>query len=175
MNEQVISLDLMITIGDVINGILLVLTLIGLVFTGIQLLQAKKISRAELVKELYLMLNGDNDMREIFYLLEWSEFEEGEIDIQCSENESKVDKLLSFFEVVCSMYYRGVLTKNDMAIFNYELKRVFEHPDIQSYFNNLVSWQKSRGIGESYVNYKKYCQIPKRLRCGEFFKGYKLS
>ena len=152
-----ISFDGVMTIGDAINVVLLVLTVVGLAFTVIQLIQTKKISRAELVKELYLMLYDDQEMRDVFYKIDWSSFREGELGEIDRDFEDKADKLLTFFEVVCGMYYRGVITRADMALFHYELKRVYEHPDVQAYFRYLEIWQGNQAIGESYVNYKRYC------------------
>lgn len=154
---QIFSFDGTITIGDGINAFLLILTVIGLVFTVVQLMQTKKINRAELVKELYLMLYDDEELRDVFYKIEWSDFSRGEIDIQDNEFERKADKLLSFFEVLCSMYFRGIITKADMALFDYELKRVYAHPDVQAYFAFLEEWQEDQELGESFVNYQKYC------------------
>ena len=151
------SFDATMTVGDVINIALLMLTVLGLGFTFTELQQTKKINRAELVKELYLMLYDDTELREVFYLIEWSDFEQGEIDIQNEDIERKADKLLSFFEVVCSMYYRNAITKKDIALFDYELKRVYAHPDVQAYFQFLEEWQAEQLIGESFLNYKKYC------------------
>ena len=146
-----------LTIGDVINIFLLVLTVVGLGFTVIQLIQTKKINRAELVKELYLMLYDDQQMRDFFYEIDWSSFTEGELGVENRDFENKADKLLSFFEVLCSMYYRHIITKTDMTLFEYELKRVYDHPDVQVYFDYLKGWQEKQKIGESYVNYKRYC------------------
>lgn len=150
-----------ITIGDIINIFLLILTLIGLVFTAAQLIQTKKINRASLVKELYWTLYSEKELRDVFYRFEWSNYEEGEFEICNTEMERSADKLLSFFEVICNLYYRGVLKKTDIELFDYEMQRVFSHPVIQEYLLFLDRWQSNQRIGKSYTNYKKYCMDSK--------------
>jgi len=149
----------MISLADGINLGLLILTFFGLLFTGFQLMQTKKINRAGLVKELYLNLYNDQELRDIFYKIEWSEYRSTDrFKLEGNEEERKVDKLLSFFDIICNMFYRGVLTKKDMKVFSYEMMRVYEHPAVQEYLDSLEDWQKSQNIGESYVNLKKYCR-----------------
>lgn len=146
-----------ISLSDGINLGLLVLTFLGLLFTGFQLMQTKKINRASLVKELYFTLYNDQELREIFYKIEWSNYNTSDrLKLEGDEEEHKVDKLLSFFDIICNMYYRGVLTKKDMTVFSYEMIRVYKHPAVQEYFDFLSDWQKAQNIGESYVNFKKY-------------------
>ena len=104
-----------------------------------------------------VLLYDDQQMRDFFYEIDWSSFTEGELGVENRDFENKADKLLSFFEVLCSMYYRHIITKTDMTLFEYELKRVYDHPDVQAYFDYLKGWQEKQKIGESYVNYKRYC------------------
>ena len=158
MRQPVVNVSM--TIGDLINVGLLVLTIVGLIFTIVQLAQTRKINRASLVKELYFKLYDDVEMREIFYKIEWSEyFVEDTLDLGGGDEERKTDKLLSFFEIVCSMHNRGILTAKDMGIFHYEMLRVYDHPAIKNYFLFLENWQDSQGVGRSYVNYKQYCSV----------------
>ena len=157
------AIDLPIGIGDIINIVLLLLTFIGLIITIVQLLRSRKLNRASFVKELYLQLYQDKDLREAFYAIEWSDYTPSErLKLQGSEEEQKTDRLLSFFEIVCSMYYRKILTPDDMSPFDYEMRRVYEHPDIQNYLRFLDGWQKRQGLGKSYVNYKRYCSTNKK-------------
>ena len=105
-------IDRSVSVGDIINIILLFLTLMGLVVTIYQLIQTKTINRAQLVKELHLQMYSNDAIREIFYKIEWSDY--SYIDIgqyHGTEIEQQTDRLLSFFETICNMYYRGSLKK----------------------------------------------------------------
>lgn len=146
------------SLSDRINIGLLVAACLGLVFTGMQLNQTKKINRANLVKDLYLKLYDDKELRDIFYKIEWSEYSSSDrLKLEGSEEEHKADKLLSFFDVICNMYYRGALTDKDMDVFSYEMLRVYKHLAVQDYLSFLSEWQIEQGMGESCVNYKKFC------------------
>jgi len=145
-------------ISDIIDIALLVVTALGIIFAGIQMRQTTKINRANLVKELYFTLYNDKELRKIFYKIEWSSYDNSEWKKLDEEEEQCVDKLLTFFDIVCNMYGRKVLIKQDMDIFSYEMRRVYEHPAIQEYLTFLSNWQRKRGLGENYISYKKYCR-----------------
>lgn len=148
----------MISLADTINLGLLVLTLLGLFFTGFQLMQTKKINRSSLVKEMYFNLYNDEELREIFYMIEWDDSEISRVlNLGGTEEERKVDKLLSFFDIICNMYYRGVLGKKDMKVFSYEMMRVYGHSAVAEYLKFLKNWQDEQKLGESYVYFKKFC------------------
>ena len=152
------STSSVITLGDSISIVLLIVTAIGIIFTGMQLKQTKDINRAILVKELYLFFYKDKAIREIFYKIEWSNYSLDERMKLDTKEEQQVDALLSFFEVICDMFYRKVLTKDDLKIFDYEMYRTYEHPGVQEYLEFLEEWQKERNIGESFRSFKRYCE-----------------
>ena len=148
-----------INVGDIINACLLFLTLVGLTFTAYQLIQTKAINRAQLVKELYLQMYSDDYIREIFYRIEWSDYTHIDIfQFRGTETEQMTDRLLSFYETICNMYYRKSLTREDMLIFDYEMMRVFQHPSIREYLSFLEKWQDNVEVGKSYSYYKCYCR-----------------
>ena len=152
------STSSVITLGDSISIVLLIVTAIGIIFTGMQLKQTKDINRAILVKELYLFFYKDKAIREIFYKIEWSNYSLDERMKLDTKEEQQVDALLAFFEVICDMFYRKVLTKDDLKIFDYEMYRTYEHPGVQEYLEFLEEWQKERNIGESFRSFKRYCE-----------------
>lgn len=149
-----------ISIGDIINIVISILTFIGLIFAVIELKQNKNINRANLVKELYLGFYENEDILEVFYDIEYDEYPNCSTydeELHHSEYGKKVDKLLSFFEVVCNLYYRKMITTDDLSIFSYEMLRVFNNAKIQKYLSNVKLYQTNVNCGFSYINYKKYC------------------
>lgn len=154
-----LTIDYTIQMGDILAAVVLILTVIGLIFTAVQLAQAKRINRASLAKELYLRLYDDEDMREIFYAIEWSNYTENNLfKIGKTKDEAKLDKILSFYDMICNLYYRRVFLQKDMELFEYEMQRVFSHPSTQGYLRFLECWQKHHGLGRSYMYLKKYCE-----------------
>ena len=153
-----IKIDTTGTISDIINLILLFLTMLGLIVAAFELGHNKKINRASLAKELYWTLYDDPDIRSIFYRIEWSNYEIEDYGNAERDDEQKLDKLLSFLEIVCSMYYRRVFTRKDIRLFDYELNRVCSHPCVQAYWKFLDEWQSEQKIGDSFVNLKRYYQ-----------------
>lgn len=154
------NINYTINIGDIINFLMLFLSFFGLIFTAIELKRGKNINRANLVKELYVEFYKDNDIMEVFYDIEYdNEPDNGKYDISLhySDYGRKVDKLLSYFEVICNMYYRNIITKKDMSIFLYEMYRVYSNLKIQNYLSFIEEWQRENDCGYSYEKYKKFC------------------
>ena len=151
--------DWTLTIGDVLNFLMLLVTIHSIKFAARQIKQTEKINRASLVKELLMTMHDNAEMRDLFYKIEWSEYRLGEFDFSNnSADEKGLDKLLSFFEIVCGLYERKVFTKADIKLFSYRMRRVAEHPDVQQYLGFLGTWQDNRNIGKSFSNYIKYCK-----------------
>lgn len=118
VSEVIISYD--ISLGDIINAIMLLFTLMGLIFTIIKLRQNKIINRASFIKELYFQFYNDKEIMDAFYHIEYDENpDDGKYDSQLHNSEfgRKFDKLLSFFEIVCDMYYRNIITKKRFGNF----------------------------------------------------------
>lgn len=123
-----------------------------------QLVQQEKISRATFVHDLYMKLFNDDEIRALFYSIEWSDYKpKNPVGYSKTDSEKAADKLLALFDLVCSMYYNDVLKKEDLSVMDYEMLRFYLHPDTQSYLSFLQRWQKIQNIGRSYESYSKYC------------------
>lgn len=150
-----------IRIEDIINIVISILTFMGLIFAILELKQNRNTNRANLIKELYIGFYKDEDILEIFYDIEYDENpNDGTYNEEWHHSEygKNVDKLLSFFEVVCDLYYRKMITANDLDIFSYEMLRVYSNAKVRSYLFNVELHQETVKCGFSYVNYKKYCK-----------------
>lgn len=72
-----------------------------------------------MVKELYVKFYKDNDIMEVSCDIEYdNEPNNGDNDISLHNSDygRKVDKLLSYFEVICNMYYRNIIAKKDKTV-----------------------------------------------------------
>lgn len=147
--------------AEVINLLILCVNFFGFIFTIIQVSENKRVNRAQLVRELYSRLYDDAEMMQVFYDIEYDEESENknyDMSLHHSEYGRKCDKLFSYFEIICCLYYRRSLNKKDMKIFEYELFRIYNNQKVKTYLNFIKEWQKGLGYGFSYSNLEKYCE-----------------
>lgn len=101
--------------------------------------------RSEYVANLYNTYINDKDMFDIYYKIEYGEFEYNG-DFAQSTTERQVDKLLGHFSDIGRLFQLGILTKEDMKFFEYEFLVIYNDKGIQNYLSFLDRWLKSRKI-----------------------------
>ena len=69
----------------------------------------------------------------------------------------KVDKALAYSSYFCYLKSQKTLTKEDMIVFDYEIKRLAVKPHIANYLYSLYHWSTSIGVQMSYVYLVDYC------------------
>lgn len=147
--------------AEIISLLMICVNFLGFILTIKQIGGNKRINRAQLVRELYGKLYDDTEMLQVFYDIEYDEESENEnydLNLHHSEYGRKCDKLFSYFEIVCCLYYRKSLNRKDMKIFEYELFRIYNNKKVQAYLRFIKDCQEELGYGYSYSNLEKYCE-----------------
>ena len=116
----------------------------------VQYTKSKKQKRAEFILQLHHMFINDKDMMDLFYKIEYGDFKY-DSKTHMTLEEQKLDKLLGHFNNICRLYEMNVITKKDFQLFEYEVCRVAQNPEICNYFDFLDRWFKR--IGESHIKY----------------------
>lgn len=146
------------SIGDIINAGLLVLAAVALIFTYLQVRANTRTNRAIFFKELYLTMFSDSDMRDAFYKIEYDQFVYSE-KFHKSPEEKAIDRLLSFVDLICNLYYQGLLTSNEMKSFSYELKRIYENSNVSGYLAFLKAFYSQVNTGtQPFAYFLRYCR-----------------
>ena len=120
--------------ADLVNFVLLIVAFVSIF---LMLRRHTKQNRATLFKELYLMVFGDADFGEAFFLLEKGQFVYG-ATVAYSAHERLVNRLLRFMDLVCEVYADKLLTEQEMNFFKRQFIRVYEHPSIKGYLKSLT-------------------------------------
>jgi len=169
--------DLLVFVADIISAVVLIVTVIsisislsltrrGLALTreqieqnNKQLQQSHHIQKASFFKELYLTMFGDQDIRDALYLLDKDEFVY-ESQFRKSDNEKRVDRLLSFVDLVCALYMWGLLEDQEMQFFKYELMLIYNDPHVQAYLQYLKDVFKAETKADlhPFSSFTTYCQ-----------------
>ncbi len=67
------------------------------------------------------------------------------VNFSGSEKEFPIDRLLSYLSYICYLIESGIITKAEVNILDYELRRVCQSHSVQGYLWDLHWWSKSRG------------------------------
>jgi hypothetical protein len=61
-----------------------------------------------------------------------------------TEEEVKMDRMLSLFEYICYLIKRGTIGEEDIRFFNYRVRGILRNRQFQNYFYNLYHRSKNR-------------------------------
>jgi hypothetical protein len=150
-----------ISYADLVTFVLLIVVLVS---TFLMSRRHTKQSRATLFKELYLMVFGDADFGDAFFLIEKGQFVYGGTAAY-SPQERMVNRLLRFMDLVCEVYADKMLQEQEMNIFKRQFIRVYEHPSIQGYLQFLKEdYAEARAGSTPFPHFVAYCEkaLPSR-------------
>ncbi|HSY74821.1 MAG TPA: hypothetical protein VK810_05070 [Dongiaceae bacterium] len=125
-----------ISLGDIVAFLGFIVAAIGLFLTLRQLREDSKRKRAEFIVSVFNQYVTDPDTAQMFYLLEYDKFEY-KPSFHRSDEEKHLDKLLSYFEMIATLYDMGVVSRSDLELIKYQFVRVYENAEIQKYFQFL--------------------------------------
>lgn len=145
------------TTSDIINMALLVATTIGVFAAFRQIYISNKQKRADLILQLCNQFYQDNDMQDIYYRIEYSEFQYAVETFHGSEDEKKLDKLLGLFSNIGQLFQMGIIKDKDLEFIKYEFQIIYEYEGVQSYFQTLDGWFAARQI--SHLKFQPFRDV----------------
>jgi hypothetical protein len=154
------ALDLMTT-SDKINILLLFATAIGVFAAFRQLYISNKQKRADLILQLYNQFTSDLDMQDIYYRIEYGQFEYDKNTFHMSPDEKKLDKLIGLFSNIGQLYQMGIIKDADLNFIKYEYQVIYETEGVQEYFMTLDEWFQRRQI--SHLKFKPFREIGHKI------------
>lgn len=134
-----------LTAADKINSALLLVTALGVLAAFWQIRAGARAQRATFLKDLYMQLRTDEDVREAFYAIEYGRFEYS-VDFHDSALEAKIDRLLTLIDLVCEMREQSILSRREMGFFEYQFGRVARDPGIRAYLRFLSGVYSQNGV-----------------------------
>ena len=141
--------------ADLVNFVLLIVAFVSIFLL---LRRQRRQNRATLFKELYLMVFGDADFGDAFFLIEKGQFVYG-ATAAYSPQERLVNRLLRFMDLVCEVYADKMLTEQEMNLFKRQFIRVYEHPSVKGYFKFLTEDYSEAGAGTTpFPHFVAYCE-----------------
>jgi len=139
-------------LAELLTIISISLAALGLFANYYQIRKANIQKRAEYIVKLYNDFVNDTDMIDIYYQLEYSDFEYND-EFHGSETEKNLDKLLGHFSNIGRLYFMGILKKKDLKFLEYEFLIIYQNRNIQNYLKFLDNLFKSREINDEKFEY----------------------
>lgn len=147
---------------------LLIATTFGVFATFRQIYISNKQKRADLILQLCNQFYQDKDMQDIYYRIEYGEFQYAITTFHKTEDEKKMDKLLSLFSNIGQLYQMGIVKDKDLEFIKYEFQIIYEYKAVQAYFQTLDSWFEARQI--SHLKFQPFRDVGKIIAKNNYKK-----
>lgn len=134
-----------LTVAEMINAALLLVTMFGVLAAFWQIRGGARAQRAAFLKDLYMQLRTDAEVRDAYYEIEYGKFVY-DSNFHGSLLEPKVDRLLTLLDLVCEMHQRGILSDREMGFFEYQFGRVAKDTGIHEYLAFLSTFYESNEV-----------------------------
>jgi hypothetical protein len=152
------SFEWKISIGDILSTTSI---LVGVLLAWWQLRKSNQQNRAEFIIGLLAKHVADNDTLNMLYKLEYKRYKFDENIFPESEEEKALDKLLYSFTQISALYQIGTITRQDLALIEYDFLRVYSDEEVQKYFAFLD--QTPHGLATDEADFYSYRQVAKEL------------
>jgi hypothetical protein len=150
-----------ISIGDIITAASFLVAAIALFLTFFQLARDSVRKRAEFIVSVLMQFLTDPETSKVFYQLEYDDGFQYGPEFHGSEQERHIDRLLGYFERIALLYKMRVLSRSDLELVRYYFVRVFQHDQMQEYFQHLDDL--SHAVGVSGCTFSCYREVASTL------------
>ena len=155
-------------VDNYLSLILIIVAAIGSIFALIQWNSSIRIRRTEFLDEIIEKLWFDQDMAKTMHAIDnnpnWynEDFHKNYSDLGYP-----IDKLLSYFDFICYLYFIKNLSFNEFNVIKYEIDRTCVSPSVQAYLWNLYHFSNEVEVGCSYMYIINY-GIKEKIISSEF-------
>lgn len=128
------------------------------------------IKRAEFVDKIFTRFNTDENIRKMFYFLEFhQDWDVGTLfqaRARTENYEEWIDIGLTYFSYVLHLREMGVLREKDFVLFRYMICRIIANRGIQNYLYNLYHFAKANQLQFIYPVLLSFADSEKLLKEG---------
>jgi hypothetical protein len=130
---------------DLLKILAILFAAVGLYLNFWQLRKSNSQRRAEMISDVLWKIYDDKELSEIYYQIEYHEFKYDD-NFHGSDNERKLDKLITIFDILAKQYYLKLVTIKDLDFVSYECLVIYQNKEVNKYFVFLEDWFKRRGM-----------------------------
>lgn len=160
------STNFSFTTDNWLGVVTLVFTIIGGIFAFFQWRKSNEYKRSDFVREIIIKLRDDEDISFVMELIDWNDgfTYDGKFHLTNSIKPmieekilfQKIDKTLSHFSYVCYLHKNKIISNDDMAFYEYALRRLVDNPHIRNYLYSLFHWSNYLNVRCSFTYLIKY-------------------
>lgn len=150
------------TTNEIIGCVTMIVAVIGLIFSCYQWWKKVRSERAERLSNLINLLRKDVRQLNILYQIDYGNFRYDN-NFHNGKSEGEMDQLLSFYEYILYLKMEHIISKKEFSFFEYDIIRIVENTDLQSYLYNLYHFSEHSGTPFAYNYILKYAK--EEVRC----------
>ena len=140
------------TIDNYLTLTLIIVMAISSVFVLFQWNSSIKIRRTEFLNEIIEKLWFNKDMAGTMHVIDNKpNWYTEDFHSNYSDFSYQIDKLLSYFDFICYLYFIKNLSLNEFEVIKYEIDRTCSSPSVQAYLWNLYHFSNKIKAGCSYM------------------------
>lgn len=141
----------------------LILTVLGGFFALFQWRQSYKLKRAEHLKEALTKIRDDADFASVLYDIdygvEWYTYD----FISNHSKEQRFDKVFAYFDYLCYLKNKHILSRSEFRIFEYRITRMARNESFVDYMFNLYHFSERNKTDMSFLHLLTYLKNNKLL------------
>lgn len=148
--------------ANILTLIGIFLTFASVTFAGRQLQRTRRTNQAQFLFNITTWFLNDSDLRDIFYKLDYNEWQFDKNTFSGSEDEPKIDKMLFVFDLLEHLIESEHISPGDLRILSFEASRVLHNPEVERYLTWLDT--EYRLVGRPTPAYAGARKLAARLR-----------
>ena len=140
------------SIDNFLSLILIIVMAIGSIFALFQWNSSIKIRRTEFLDEIINKLWFEEKMAKTMHVIDSNpNWYTEDFHRNYSDLGYQIDKLLSYFDFICYLYFIKNLKNNEFSVVRYEIDRTCASPSVQAYLWNLYHFSNKIEAGCSFM------------------------
>jgi len=132
-----------------------IIAITGIIALGLNFCQSRRTNaqaRAAIVAKCLERFMDDEDMKAVFYSIEYSTFDYNQKTFHSSTEERQLDKLLMHFSTAALAWQAGLLKTEDLQPLQYFVRRLLGDANVKKYMSFVVDWSSKCNLGEHPYN-----------------------
>lgn len=145
------------------EALFLLFTIGGGIFALLQWKQKHKLERANFLNAALTKIRDDKEFASVLYAIDYGEQWYTNDFITDHLKEQQFDRVFAYFDYLCYLKDRHILSKKEFQIFEYRIVRMANSDSFMSYMFNLYHFSKRNGTRVSFCHLLMYLKKSKLL------------
>jgi hypothetical protein len=136
-NQPLLKWNNELKASDLVASLALCFALVALLLTFLQIRRGSRTRKGDLLLKMFDDYFGNEHVREMYYKLDYGDWQFDLGSFPLSADEPHIDYLLYFFDTLGLMLKRREITLNEVEIFAFQANQVLRNEEMQKYLQWL--------------------------------------